>query len=413
MTCHNWKSYKLGELGEFLNGVNFSRGAMGKGFKLINVKDIFDKKFLDFMGLDEVDLPGKKNIGKYLVQKNDLFFVRSSVKRDGIGLVSVATKSDDKAVHCGFVIRFRLNAKNINPIFLTYLLRSPEYRAKIINVSGGAAIINISQETLSRFQVSIPDIDNQNRIVGILFGYDNLILNNSKRIEILESMAKLIYDEWFVKFKFLGHEKVKMVNSEIGEIPEGWEVKKLSEVIEFKKGKQAKNILEKPNSDALPYLLIRGIKTGSHVYTNEKGVYTSRKDILMVMDGASSGRVYIGQEGYVGSTLALIDIKDKSVSPEYIMLFLISNFNHISSNNTGAAIPHANKEFMYQMDIVLPKKEMREPLFSFFENLFTMKTTLELKNINLRKTRDLLLPKLMSGEIDVSELDIKVPVVAA
>lgn len=343
-------------------------------------------------------------------RKGDLIFPKIGNRTVGSCAIAKEIDGNDVFLLSTNMMKMSVDTNKADLKYVYYYFCQPKIREYIASIAGGGAQPIFNFSTLKEFEIILPNsVSYQTKVSTILSKYDDLIDNNSRRIQLLESMAKLIYDEWFVKFKFPGHEKVKMVDSKLGEIPEGWEIKKLSDVIEFKKGKQAKNLLEKPNSEAVPYLLIDGIKTGFHVYTDEKGVYASRRDILMVMDGASSGMVYSGQEGYVGSTLALIDIKDKSVSPEYIMLFLISNFNQISSNNTGAAIPHANKEFMYQMDIVLSKKEMREPLFSFFENLFAMKTTLELKNINLRKTRDLLLPKLMSGKLDVSELDIKVP----
>ena len=307
-----------------------------------------------------------------------------------------------------FVFRNRQGISDIGFVYylcLTDTIRKPAERS----MTGASGRQRANLESIKSLHLHVPDIRIQRKISSILSNYDNLIEINTCRIHLLEKMAKLIYDEWFVKFKFPEHEKVRIIDSKYGKIPEGWEMKKLSEIIEFKKGKQARNILEKTNENSMPYILIDGIKTGSHLYTDEKGVYVKRNDIIMVMDGASSGTVYTGQEGYIGSTFALIDIKDKTVSPYFLLLYLMSNFSRISSNNTGAAIPHANKDFIYGLNVILPNKEIREKLFNNFESLLKMKTNLELKNINLTKTRDLLLPKLISGEIDVSGLDIKIP----
>ena len=120
MTNKGWLSTPLKSLGEFRNGVNFGKDKKQQGgLRLINVKDIFtDIPVLDFETLDNVDLADEKGIEKYFVESGDLFFVRSSVKRDGVGLVSMASRDNLQAIHCGFVIRFRPNSQNINPRFL-------------------------------------------------------------------------------------------------------------------------------------------------------------------------------------------------------------------------------------------------------------------------------------------------------
>jgi len=221
-TPTTWRKVQLGSLGDFRNGVNFGKDKKGEGIRLINVKDIFsDIPKINFESLDKVALANQKGIEKYYVQARDIFFVRSSVKRDGVGLVSMAQKSDDETVHCGFVIRLRLNSPDVDPQFLTYILRSPLYRKTIIGISSGVAITNISQDSLSTMLVDLPPLPTQRKIASLLITYDNLIENNTQRIKILEEMAQALYREWFVKFRFPGHEKVRMVESELGMVPEG------------------------------------------------------------------------------------------------------------------------------------------------------------------------------------------------
>ena len=220
-----WRSIDLGELGEFRNGINFSRDEKGgddTALRLINVKDLYtDTPFIDLATLDKVTLKTTKSLDRYNVQAGDLFFARSSVKRDGVGVVSMAKQGDEGALHCGFVIRFRLVREDINCLFLSYLLRSPEYRARIINLSGGSAITNVSQDNLRGLPLTLPPIDQQHRISAILSAYDDLIENNLRRIKILEEMAQNLYREWFVKFRFPGHEHVRMVDSRWGRFRRG------------------------------------------------------------------------------------------------------------------------------------------------------------------------------------------------
>ena len=250
----------LGELGAFRNGVNFSKDQMGSGLRLINVKDIFgDSPSIDFKNLDLVDLGDKRRLPTDSVDRNDLFFVRSSVKRSGVGLVRLATSRRTDAIHCGFVIRFRLNNNETSALFLAYLLRSPGARQEIINLSGGSAITNISQSALASLVVEIPPLITQRKIAAILSGYDDLIDNNLGRIKILEEMAQNLYREWFVKFRFPGHQHARFIDSSLGRIPEGWEAKKIRDVADV----NARTIKDGVAPREIAYVDIASVSTGS------------------------------------------------------------------------------------------------------------------------------------------------------
>ncbi len=272
-----------------------------------------------------------------------------------------------------------------------------------------AAVPGLNRNVAYEQKFLLPDIPTQQKIAFILSAYDDLIENNLKRIKILEEMAQMIYREWFVNFRFPGHEKVKMVKSELGMIPEGWEIIKLGEMLEFQKGKKAKNIYHQPLNNSIPYLLIDGLRNRSFLYTDDKTMPIAKKDnILMVMDGASSGQVFIGFEGAVGSTIGIYRIKDTNNLFSYLVYFFLkNNFKTISEKNIGSAIPHANKDFIASMKIVTPKSNIVILFSDFVFDIFKQIDVLERKILNLRKTRDLFLPKLISGEIDVENVDIK------
>jgi type I restriction enzyme S subunit len=132
-----------------------------------------------------------------------------------------------------------------------------------------------------------------------------------------------------------------------------------------------------------------------------------KDDVIMVMDGASSGTVFIGVHGAVGSTLAYFRTRKwDGMSPYLLYLFLQYHYETISANNIGSAIPHANKDFIKGMDIALPPEELNRRFHNTISLMYSQAENLKLRNANLRRTRDLLLPHLISGEIDVSELEI-------
>jgi type I restriction enzyme S subunit len=221
-------------------------------------------------------------------------------------------------------------------------------------------------------------------------------------------MAQLIYREWFVNFRFPDHENAQMVDSQLGKIPEGWRVHKLDELINLQKGKKPRNTYEVATTESMPYLLIEGLKNGNFSYTDDTKIRIAHKnDVIMVMDGASSGDVYIGFEGAVGSTLAYIRPRNKELlSPYVLFLFLKEKNAEIKANYIGAAIPHVNKDHLKDMEIVTPTKDLNNRFHKFISDIFAQIENLRIKNTNLRQTRDLLLPKLISGEINVGELEI-------
>lgn len=130
----------------------------------------------------------------------------------------------------------------------------------------------------------------------------------------------------------------------------------------------------------------------------------------MVMDGASSSDVYTNIDGAVGSTLAYIRLKEKSgVSTLALYLFFKNNYPELKLNNVGSAIPHANKGYILKMFYVVPTNWVTQSFYNIASSVYEKIENLKNKNNLLRQTRDLLLPKLISGELDVSELDIEIP----
>lgn len=191
-------------------------------------------------------------------------------------------------------------ANNFDTKFLFYLLTD----AKLSRYAGGAAQPLVTQTVLKQVKVRVPPLPVQQRIAGILSAYDELMENSQRRIRLLEAMAHALYREWFVHFRFPGHEKLPRVASPLGDIPQGWDVKPLFSLVDFAKGRKP----AETRSEALPgdvkLLLIDSLHGGEAVFTSPaKLVLAETRDTIMVMDGASSCEVTIGSSGAVGSTL--------------------------------------------------------------------------------------------------------------
>jgi len=292
------------------------------------------------------------------------------------------------------------------PRWLYYYLNAE--KDALISWAGGTAQKNLLLRDLRAFKLTVPPLPTQRKIAAVLSAYDDLIENNTRRIRILEEMAQMIYREWFVNFRFPGHENVKMVESELGLIPEGWEIQRLGELVDIVKGRKVKNLYDTMNTDSVPYLLIDGLRNGEYVYTDkDAGPSAQEDDVLMVMDGASSGEVFIGSVGVAGSTLAIFRPRNATLlSPYVLFLLLQERKQEIAEKNVGSAIPHANKAYITGIKLTVPPKDVSMTLHSQLKPIFQQIIILRLKSVNLRRTRDLLLPRLISGEIDVENLDI-------
>lgn len=322
---------------------------------------------------------------------------------------SFIQKHYDKPILCAsFARHLRIKANIADPAYLFYLMQS-------LYKIGYMGVFNIQHTGVSRFQfttfknktkLSLPPLPIQKKIAAMLSSYDDLIENNNRRIAILEKMAEELYREWFVRLRFPGHDKVKIVKG----MPEGWEVKQVGEMIRFEKGKTPKILFIEKSEETDLYLNVDTIENNNFEYAPiAKSVCCIQNETLMLMDGARSSVVFHGFKGVVGSTFAVV-----RVEPDMRFMiheYLKANYDAMASNNTGSAIPHANKEFIVRMCIKMPKDIMILNKFNkIYTQLFIQKENIKLSNKILSQSRDCLLSRLMSGKIDVEDMDIQFPV---
>jgi len=276
--------------------------------------------------------------------------------------------------------------------FSYYALKALYPTLRSIAEEGGSTMPIITKSVFEQIEFDAPNLPTQKKIASILSAYDAKIENNNKIIKNLEATAQTIFNEWFVEFHFPGYEKVKMVESEMGEIPEGWEVLKLKEIFTFIKGKKPSEVSEVQKENFLQQILIDSFESGKKLFADKNGmVVASDEDLLMVMDGASSGRIEFGISGVVGSTLSKLDLKRSLRSILYF--YLKTKEKDIKENTTGSAIPHTDKDKVYNYEVVLPKNTdfFENKLFKFID--YTRK--LKEENISLKSQRNQLLAKLI------------------
>jgi len=307
------------------------------------------------------------------------------------------------------VIGFIANPAKADVRFVKYYIDL--IKLDMQQVSHGTTQDNLSLDKLLRFDFVVPHVEEQRKIAAILSAYDDLIENNLGRIKILEEMAQGLYREWFVKLRFPGHKKVRLVASPLGKVPEEWEVVTLSTVVNFAKGRKPVEIRKEPIAGDVRLLLIDALRGGEPQFTAPtRLVIADTRDTIMVMDGGSSCEVTQGFSGAVGSTLGRFrTTKPDRLSPHALYRFLEEKADEFKSKNIGAAIPHANKDYILTQMIPLPPQPIALGFHDYLEPIQSTIDILKAKNLTLRRTRDLLLPRLISGGLDVSEMDIAFP----
>ena len=280
--------------------------------------------------------------------------------------------------------------------FVKYLFDMLQIRIK--QISQGAAQDNLSLEKIRTLRFTVPNVETQRKIATILSGYDDLIENNLKRIKILEEMAQQTYEEWFVRMRFPGYETAVM-NEETG-LPEGWEKVKLGEYLNFKKGKKVEELYESKEDGTEKVLLLDSLESGKFNFTKiGKHELVKRGDILMLMDGARSSYVFQADSGIIGSTLAKVDLK--KIPSSFMFYYFQNNLEWLQINNTGAAIPHSNPKFIKSINFKLPVEKILLLWENFANPILDNIWNLKDQNQRLREARDLLLPRLMMGIVEV------------
>lgn len=277
---------------------------------------------------------------------------------------------------------------------------------------------NLNTGILRSVPVRFPALLIQRRIAGILSVYDELIENSQRRIQILESMARAIYREWFVCFRFPGHESVPRIPSPLGEIPEGWEAKTLGEIcVRMESGGTPKRSIPEYWKDGD----IDWYKTGelwdSYLFGAEERITAigQRKStarlfepgtILMAIYGSPTvGRMGILTSRASCNQAALGLVADgRWISQTYLYFVLYSLRDHFNGLAQGAAQQNISKEKVAGAVVLVPQREILQSFGHKVEPIFAQLKTLQQQIANLRRTRDLLLPRLLSGQIDVEAI---------
>ena len=276
--------------------------------------------------------------------------------------------------------------KDIEPRFLYYSLKTPAFYKGVEIVANGSAQKLIPLSKLKDLKISVPDKEAQHRIADILSVYDNLIENNQKQIKLLEEATQRLYKEWFVNLRFPGHENTKIVDG----VPEGWSRTNINEILTFHRG----------------YDLTRNeMKAGRYPVVGSTTVIGYHNEFKIKGPGIVTGRSgSLGKYQFIwdnfwphNTSLYISDYKDHNIFFVYSLLQTVD----FASLNNGGAIPTLNRNVLSNIEVIEPTDELQEMFAKIAEPQYQKIKNLEKQNNQLKMARDALLPKLMSGEVEV------------
>ena len=305
------------------------------------------------------------------------------------------------------VARLRASG-SLSQNYLRYLIGSPQFEAYVRPIVTGVNVPHISPTQIRNFSFQLPPRDVQDAVTNLLRPVDDLIENNRRRIEVLEEMARLLYREWFVHFRYPGHEEAELVDSDLGPIPEGWEVSPLAEACLLVMGQSPKSEFYNDIGEGLPFH--QGVTNFGRRFPTHTRWTTVDKRVAEPGDILFSVRAPVGRINMASDRLVigrgLSAIRALDAHQNFLLMQLKDKFAIEDSIGGGTIFNAVTKKDMESIMLLQPTKSVVEEFEAAATPMGNLVTNFSRQNVVFRKARDLLLPRMVSGELDVSELDL-------
>lgn len=383
--------YKLRDLYKVSNGLSKGGAFFGSGFPFISFSTVFNNFFIPEEINDFVQSTLKEQ-ATHSIKKGDILITRTSETIDELGMSCVALKDYPTATFNGFCKRLRPLTDKVYPHFVGYYMRTPYFRSNFTKVASLITRASLRNEDLLRFSVELPPVDKQKKIAEILYSYDSLIKNNNKRIKLLEQMAENLYKEWFVRFRFPGCENVEFIDG----FPKEWKICRIDQLSKIKAGGDAPNDSTKEKTDecSIP-IYSNGIENeGLYGYTSKAKI---TKPSISISSRGTVGYTCLRRVSYtpIVRLICIIPHEEKLVN----WLFYYFKRTIVIANGTSQqqiTIPMMSRE-----KVLLPTNDLIQKFYEYSTCYLDEIDSLKAQNSNLEKQRDMLLPRLMSGKLEV------------
>ena len=394
----------LAEVAESVSyGYTASASEREVGPKFLRITDIvppqIDWARVPYCKIDE------RNLVKFSLQPGDIVIARTGAT---VGYAKLIREAQP-CVFASYLVRVRVDAGKADPEYVGRVVESEVFKRFVLSRAGGAAQPNANAKVLASFRFPLPGRSSQVRIAAILSAYDSLIANNRRRIQLLEQAAQLLYKEWFVHLRFPGHEHVNVING----IPEAWSIQKLpdlcTQVID------GTHDSPKPTERGFPLVTGRHLVDGFIDFSSCYRISPEDHAKVMKRSNPEKGDIIFSNIGTLGS-IVLVD-HDFEFSIKNVALFkplnrLFSTYlyiyfsyprslQEILSRASGTSQKFLSLKFLRSWEVVLPDETILDLFGQALSPLLQQRSTLKNQLDSLAQARDLLLPRLMNGEIAV------------
>lgn len=404
-----WEKVKLGELYEVHNGLSKAGKFFGEGYPFLTFSTVFNNYFIPKQITDLVQSTEKEQ-ESYSIRRGDVFVTRTSETSDELGMSCVALKDYPMATYNGFTKRMRPITNRVFPEYIGYYMRLPSFRGEFRAFSTMTTRASLRNEDLLGLEVKLPSIEIQKQIADILSAYDDLIENNQKQIKLLEEAAQRFYKEWFVDLRFPGHENTKIVDG----VPEGWRVASIADICDTVGGGTPSTKIQSyyEKGDVLwvtPTDITRNFSLAlldTEKKITPEGLKNSSAKMLPAETILMTSRASVGFFGMckyeVCTNQGFISCIPKRENLQMYLLFnLKSRVEEIRQKAGGSTYLEISKTVFRELKIILPKDEVlaeyQKNVHDIFDEIYCRTEMIK----SLVDMRNRLLPKLMSGEVEV------------
>lgn len=382
----NWVTVKLGELYEVHNGLSKGRGFFGSGYPFLTFSTVFDNYFLP----NKLDALVQSTVAErenYSIQRGDVFVTRTSETSDELGMSCVALKDYPNATYNGFTKRMRPFTDRVLPEFIGYYMRMPSFRREFQAFSTMTTRASLKNEDLLGLKIWLPEKDIQKKIANILSTYDKLIENNQKQIKLLEEAAQRLYKEWFIDFRFPGYENKIKINN----IPTDWIKTTVGNLVPVLTGKKDANYGTEDGD--YPFFTCSKEPIKSPTFSFDTNA------VILAGNGDFSVKLYRGKFEAYQRTYVLSPYELKHL---YLVYFSIKeSLNKLFKGASGSTIKFLTKKMIEEIEVLMPPDNN---LNMYNKNMDSIQTKIEVLKSYIQfavEARERLLPKLMSGDIEV------------
>lgn len=380
-------------------------------YKMIRTTNVRNGRIL----LDSVKYVDEKTFKKwtrrFVPRRNDVILTREAP----LGEVGIL-RTDDHVFLGQRTMAYRADPEYLDQFFLYYSLHGHTLQSQIKSLGSGATVEHLRVPDAESLKIPLPPLPTQKKIAAVLSAYDELIENNNRRIAILEKMAEELYREWFVRLRFPGHEKVKVEKG----IPEGWKIKSLGDIGRIVTGKTPPTKQKKYYTGKYPFIKTPDMHHNIFILHTEDTLseYGAKLLSKQIIPENSICISCIGTGGVVSVTRkpSITNQQINSVIPTIDSFFPWAFFTIkrqrekiLVFGTTGTTMTNLSKGKLSMIPILFPDKRIIKKYHEKANPIFNKILVLSRKNVNLKQSRDLLLPRLISGKLDVEELDIRFP----